>query len=258
VGESKRKKRSEAVYGTTASAETTEIVVTYDHSTGRMSFGADMVNVYSEVTYQRAKGPKTLSRIPQTEREISFAGGDALKRNFEFVVAVDTNTRTIQGKQVSVTGVVTAKHTMLPGPNGLVEYWKFDVPFCIEFIGVKTKPENLGWATALEQLYLKGLIATTTKTGMVVESDLGNIPAYNSRKLEIVPGTMLPESVQLVYASSDAGKENIVNRILAVADSVSSQSLAAIQSGAVPFNNRTMDSPWYETMRMIAPQIVSR
>jgi hypothetical protein len=68
MGEAKRKKRSEAIYATTASAETTEIVATYDHSTGQMSFGADMVNVYSEVTYERSKGPKVLSRIPQTRR----------------------------------------------------------------------------------------------------------------------------------------------------------------------------------------------
>ena len=76
------------------------------------------------------------------KKEISFSGGDALKRNFYFVVAVDTNTRTVHGKQVSVTGVVTAKHMMMPGPNGLVDHWKFDVPFYIEFAGVKTKPEK--------------------------------------------------------------------------------------------------------------------
>jgi hypothetical protein len=257
MGEAKRKKRSEAIYGTTASAETTEIAVTYDHSTGRVSFGADMVNVYSEVTYERRKGPKTLSRVPQTEREISFSGGDALKRNFDFVVAVDTNTREIQGKRVSVTGVVTAKHMIVPGPRGLTDYWKFDVPFCIEFVGVKTKPENLGWVATLEQLYLKAHIATTTRIGMIVDSDLGNIPAYNSRKTEVVPGTLLPENVQLVYASSDAGKENIVNKILAIADSVSSQSLAAVQSGAAPFNTTMIDSPWYETMRMIAPRVIA-
>lgn len=157
---------------------------------------------------------------------------------------------------MSVTGVVTAKHMMLPAPTELAEYWKFDVPFCIECIEVKTKPENFGWVAALEQLHSKGYITTSTKVGMIVDSDLGNISAYNSRKKEVVPGTLLPANVQLIYASSDVGRENIVNKILAVADSVSSQSLAAIQSGAVPFNHIRIESPWYETMRMISPNVV--
>ena len=257
MGEAKRKKRSEVIYGTTASNKTTEIAVTYDHSTGAVSFGGDMINVYSEVTYERPKGPKTLSRVPQTEKEISFSSGDALKRNFDFVVAVDTNTRTIHGKQVSVTGVATAKHMIMPGPKGLVDYWKFDVPFCIEFVEVKAKPENLGWMAALEQLQVNGHIAAGPKIGMIVDSDLGNIPAYNSRKKEIVPGTLLPENVQLVYASSDAGKENLANKVLAIADSASSQVFSAIQSGAVPFNNTTIDSAWYESMRMITPRVAA-
>jgi hypothetical protein len=222
-----------------------------------MSFGADMINVYSEVTYERPKGPKVLSRVPQSGREISFSGGDALKRNYEFVVAVDTNTALIQGKRVSVVGVVTARHMIVPGSKGLAAYWKFDVPFCIEFIEAKAPPENLGWVATLEQLYAKGFITTSTKVGMIVDSDLGNIPAYNNRKKDVVPGALLPENVQFIYASSDSGKENIVNKVLAIADSVSSQSLAAIRSGVTPFNCATMESPWYETMRMISPGTIT-
>lgn len=99
MGEAKRKKRSEAIYGTTASKDTAEIAITFDHATGEVSFGADMINVYSEISYERPKGPKVLSRIPQVKKEISFSGGNALKQNYEFVVAVDTNTRTIKGSK---------------------------------------------------------------------------------------------------------------------------------------------------------------
>jgi hypothetical protein len=258
MGEHKRKKRIEAIYGTTASAETTEIIVNYDHSTGQVSFGADMTNVYSEVAYDRPKGPKVLSRIPQAEKKLSFAGGDALKENFDFIAAVDTNTRHIGGKEISVTGVVIATPMMIPGPKGLAEYWKFDVPFCLEFTGVKTKPENLGWAAALEQFKVRGLVTEAIRIGLIVDSDLGNIPDYNSLKMEFLPRIMLPPSVQLIYASSDSGKENVANKILATADSVSSQSLEAIATGKVPPNKTTMESPWYETMRFITANVVSR
>src|SRR6202035_3692990 len=83
-----RKKRSGAVYGTTAE-NVSSIVVTYDHITGGMSFGGAMTNVYSEITYERPKGPKVLSRIPQKHRDIRFGSGGALVRNYQFVCAVD-------------------------------------------------------------------------------------------------------------------------------------------------------------------------
>ena len=220
MSKDKRKKRTEAICGTTASAEITSIRVSYNHATGEISFGADMINVYSEVSYERLKGQKVLSRVPQKKRQLSFSTDEALEKNYEYIVAADTNTATIEGKEVSVTGVVTATPTMLPGPKGLRNCWKFDVPFCIEFIGAKKGPENLGWAATLEQLHLRGCVTSVTKIGMIVDSNLGNIPAYNARTKEILPGILLPAAVQLIYASADTGKENIINKIIAVADSV--------------------------------------
>ena len=112
--------------------------------------------------------------------------------------------------------------------------------------------------SALQLLQERRHITPATKVGMIVDSDLGNLKSYNARKAPVIRNDLLPETVQLIYASSDAGKENLVNRALAVADSVSSQSLAAIETGAVPFNRSNGNPPWYQSYRLILPNIVEK
>lgn len=62
-----RKLRSEYIYGTT-SGEVSEFYLTVDQRTGAISFGQGMTTVYSERSYERPKGPKVLSRTPQSMR----------------------------------------------------------------------------------------------------------------------------------------------------------------------------------------------
>lgn len=68
-----------------------------------------MTNVYSQVSYERPKGPKVLSRVPLQSSTLSFEIQRALLKNFDYLVAVDTNTRIINTRNVSVTAVVTFK-----------------------------------------------------------------------------------------------------------------------------------------------------
>jgi hypothetical protein len=166
---------------------------------------------------------------------LSFEIQRALLKNFDYLVAVDTNTRTINTRNVSVTAVVTFKEAS--PPPGARAYWKLDVPFCWEFIDLRTdKIENLGWIAALEQLYAAGHVAEGTRIGMIVDSDLGNIPAFNDRTLLVFEQSVLPAGVQLIYASADSGSENVINRVLQSAHDASKQVLDAISVGAVDFN----------------------
>lgn len=250
----KKKKRNEHIYGTTA-GNITELVITTNSLTGEITFGSEMINVYSEVSYDRKKGPKVLSRIPQTDANISFEADDALSKNFDYLCAVDTNTKSINGKNVSVVGIVTFQTVWVPEKSGLQKYWQHDVPFCLEYIEIKSKPENFGWIAAIQHLEKFGKTNTGMRIGMVVDSDLGNIKDYNQRKKPIDGPDFLPAHIQLIYASSDAGKENIVNKSLSIADSVASQCLHAIETGAVPFNHKISGNEWFEALRIINPAI---
>ncbi|MBN9083844.1 MAG: hypothetical protein BGP04_16540 [Rhizobiales bacterium 62-17] len=250
MGEEKRKQRAKFIYGTTTSAEIKSIEVMCDPSKEQFSFGNGVTDFYSEMSYERVKGPKILSRVPMANDQLHWREHEALRQNYEFVVAVDTNTISIDGKRISVTGVTIATHSAANFSIELGEFWEFDVPFCFALTGVKEKPENFGWAYSLEQLVARKLITPATKVGMIVDSDLGNIPAYNARKKEFISGNLLPPSVQLIYASSDVGMESIANKALKTADSVSSQIISALRAGAISLGP-TEENPWYESARII-------
>ena len=244
-----RKKRIEHIYGTTA-GDVTEITMTVDERTGEIQFGGEMVNTYSEVSYERPKGPKIISRIPQAPSSLTFHNSTALFKNYDFLCAVDTNTRTINDQRVSAVGVVT--FWQAPPPRGQGEYWALDVPFCWEFVGLKVeKPENFGWLATLEELHHRRLVAPTMRVGMVVDSDLGNLVDYNTRRKPFFEDRLLPENVRLIYASADTGGESLLNRVLKVADSVSGQVLEAVASGAVAPNLKRADSKYFEGQRIV-------
>lgn len=252
MGEDKRKQRSKFIYGATTSIECKSIEITYDPSKEQFSFGNGVADFYSEISYERIKGPKILSRVPMADDQLHWRENEALKQNYEFIVAVDTNTTSINGKRVSVTGITTVAPSAAESSIELGEFWKFEVPFCFALAEVKEKPENFGWAYSLEQLVARKLITATTRVGMIVDSDLGNIPAYNARKKEFISGNLLPPSVQLIYASSDVGMESIANKALKTADSISSQIISALRSGTISLGSPEKN-PWYESVRIILP-----
>ncbi|CAN7403812.1 hypothetical protein [Rhizobium sp. LjRoot254] len=246
-----RKTRNEHIYATTVGAES-ELSISINSQTGEIKFNKAMQNVYSEITYDRKKGPKILSRIPQSFGGAAFDPSDAIAKHYDFLCAVDTNTRIINGHKISVTGIVT--FTEAPPPPGASRYWKLDVPFCWEFRDLKVEAaENFGWQAALESLEERDFLSPSMKVGVVVDSDLGNLPQYNDRVKPFFEQRFLPPNVRLIYASADAGMEAITNRVLSVADSVSTQVLNAIENGDVEFNSKIVESPWYEGIRIIHP-----
>ncbi|WP_156397728.1 hypothetical protein [Rhizobium sp. Root1204] len=243
------KKRIEHLYGTTV-GNIDSLIIRVNPATGSVEFGHPMSNVYSEMSYERAKGPKVLTRIPQTARSVSFEAEFALETHYDLVFGVDTNTRTVNGRNVSVTGVISYKKATPPPGKDI--FWKPDVAFAWEFIDLRTdQKENFGWLSAFEELIRRGVIRDNHRVGLIVDSDLGNIPAYNARTKPVFADTSLPQGVQLIYASADAGSENFANRVLQAADKASNQVLDMIAHGEVKFNECDKPSEWYEGRRIV-------
>jgi hypothetical protein len=209
-----------------------------------------MTDTYSEVTYARPKGPKVIQRVPQSGMGARFDGSRSLFRDFDYLCAVDTNTRIIGGEPISVVAIV--QFVDAPPPVGSSQYWKLDVPFCLEFVGLRVeKPENFGWLAALSRLLQAGLVAPTTRVGVVVDSDLGKLNDYNSGSAAFFEDRLLPGTVKLIYASADTGGESLLNRVLKVADSVSSQVLDAVAAGRSPPNRKNNPTKYYDGMRVV-------
>ena len=70
---------------------------------------------------------------------------------------------------------------------------------------------------------------TNQKIGIIVDSDLGNLPAYNARSLPIYFDFYLPTNFELIYASAEVGKtEFLVNRLIALCEDMAKSLLAQI------------------------------
>jgi hypothetical protein len=104
---------------------------------------------------------------------------------------------------------------------------------------------------AREVLQAEGSIRENTKVGMIVDSDLGNLDSYNTQKMPVCSGQMLPNNVTLIYASSDNKNDSIVNRIIAIADEASSLVLDAIARGSIHPSRNAHGSELFESYRFI-------
>jgi len=248
-----KKPRTEHLYGVT-NGVVSRLELTVDTGTGEVSLGPTVMNTYSEVSYERAKGPKVLSRVPQPTEFLTFSTDAAMAKNYDFICAVDTNTREIGRKTLSVTGIVTVTNSRAPDPEDTRGFWKFDVPFALVVSQPKASAEHLGWLGAAQYLHVNGYIRAGMRVGVIVDSDLGTISAFNQRKKPVIGPFYLPEGVQLIYATSDAGKESVVNKALATADSIASQTFHAIETILAPFSPRPTNSPWFEGFDMIFPR----
>lgn len=247
---STRKKRTEGIYATTRN-EVTELSLHIDPDTSEVRFGNDMANVYSERSYARQKKPKILSRIYQLDSDVAFDTKLALEKNFDILCAVDTNTREITGKWVSVVGIVVLQQVWADAKGELAAFWQYYTPFCLEYVELQHKPENFGWIASLQHLEKYGQTDPMQRIGIIVDSDLGNLNDYNMRNKPVLETTYLPKNVVLIYAAGDAGKENVINKALSCADSASSQCLDALEQGVCPFNKKLSNNDSFESMRII-------
>lgn len=225
------------MYATTA-REVEEISLYVDPQAGEVHFGPAVVNTYSEASYDRPKGPKVLTRTPISGPGLQIDPNDALIRNYDLLVAVDTNTRQIAEQRVSATGITVGTHARHPSSGGKAIAYR--TPFCLEFVDVVEEPERIGWMMAIRELRDYNVITADARVGLIVDSDLSNIPAYNARRTPLCGNFFLPERIQLIYASSDAGRGYLANKLIQMADRAAQQLLDYLAAGKAPLNRRVL------------------
>jgi hypothetical protein len=113
----------------------------------------------------------------------------------------------------------------------------------LEFRNPKSKPELIGWQTAIEMLRVNPKYRPAMKIGIIVDSELGNLKGFNNRVIPILDGFYLPQNMTLVYASSDKARESASNQLLRVADSTASRVLQQViehrdEENLFPVDNR--------------------
>lgn len=166
----------------------------------------------SKLQFKRKRqngGDKILHESISADGKVHLNSNDPLL-TYNHVIAVDTNTRTIQGSKVSVTAAI---HLVPTGEQDGFMSASTTLLSVFEAWNVIEKPENHGWwqvlgAVSKQADFYPGKIA------LVVDSDLGEHELFNSREKPIFIDYYLPENVTIVYGSDKGGPEHLTTNLI--------------------------------------------
>jgi hypothetical protein len=204
----------------------------------------------ADTGYQRQMGHKSLNRVQLTPDKL-YANVNRILEQFDFIYAIDTNCKTINSATISVTGVVGGV-TLKPGipKHTAVRYSPLK---CIELLNPGQKFENLAWKMVIEMIQAAPNFNKNNKIALIVDSDLSNIEFYNSYSKPIYGEFWLPCNFQLVYASTDSGKENIANQMIALADKSANMIFEILTSGNQVHEYEAVKNQPYSHIRIWEP-----
>ncbi len=172
--------------------------------------------------YERTKKPKILSKVSTGNRVAKVSINKAIT-DYDQLLAIDTNTKEVAVRLLSVTAVLIAR-LQSSAEGGFV--CQYEIPAFITFTSLIGPPERLGWLFALKELLRCNRISLNSSIGMVVDSDLGLLPEFNSRKMPLIGNEYLLGCVELLYGSADTESSDLIpNRLIKEADKVSSKIL---------------------------------
>lgn len=215
--------------------------LTVDYSTGRFTMLADGKPVEDgidgatiEFSYRRKNKKKIILSVPQFGNEI-YSTPFGFVWHYDAIIAIDTNTRKIRGVRHSI-GVMAllqcVENTFTKGGPGEKMVFKRRIIGTMHAKEVPPKIENHFWKEGIENIpkfwpeYMPG-----NKLGIVVDSDLDQLDAYNSRALPIVKDYFLPNDMTLMYASTETGADYLPNNLIRLCDREAVLRLRAIARG---------------------------
>lgn len=188
-------------------------------------------NVTIETLYKRNNGKdKILNQILSKDSNIT-TNPFGFIRKFDVIFGIDTNTDIVNGERLSVSSrlciVKTNESDLQVTFNGPYS-WKI-----VHFKKSDPKDEEKMAIAILINHILEQKSDKIYKVGIVTDHDLGNIRNYNEKKSPIFDNVYLPEDFTLIYASSDAGNENILNKLIRACDKEATLFLNGVKEGKI-------------------------
>lgn len=88
-----------------------------------------------------------------------------------------------------------------------------------------SKPERYGWMKMIEAFLRYEAYNKEWSYGVIVDSDLDDLPKINAREEPIIDNFYLPHNMTLIYASADVGKESFLNKFIKATDCIANKTL---------------------------------
>ena len=169
--------------------------------------------VFSQISYKRKKGKeKILNLIPEGA---AINVPLYLANQFNVIFAIDTNTKQIEDKKISISTCVEAYFQKLNDETIKLSSRKMgNIIFTTPIINIE---EKIAWILFIKKLMVNERF-TSDKIAIITDHDLGNHGNYNKRKAPLLDDFYLPKNITFIYASTDSGSENIINKLLSRCD----------------------------------------
>lgn len=184
----------------------------------------DTAITFSQTQYTGASGKeKVISRVQDKviPNEI-----DLLRHlsSFGLIVGVDTNTKVIGEKRISVAGVVHC--VMEKATESDIYSVNFPWHGAILFKNCPSEmhPEKFSWLSVIKALH-QSAINRSKQIALVTDHDLDNHISYNGKKVHVFGTSYLPDNITLIYGRGDGPTENILNHLIKQCDTKSSNIL---------------------------------
>jgi hypothetical protein len=244
------KARIDQVEGKTAGI-VNRLTVTVDEMAGTIEFHElDPATMRLSRGYERESGKKkVLVEQPGFSTTMSLDSDQQIRRSFDYLVAVDTNTRVVHGSLVCATVCYTVPHKLAHYAN--------EVPFVhlCSFVTVGLKPvispENFGW----HQILSKPRRADAGgRIGFVVDSALGDLPGINARTKPYYRDFLLPEGTTLIYASDAAG-DTLPNQMIKLCDRVGTMLLDDLERHPEKMSNLKVGTEEFAGIAQVKPKV---
>jgi len=176
--------------------------------------------------YERASKPKILYKYSCAD---IYPPGNIhwVMKGWTRFYAIDTNTREIEGVQVSVTSVIQGY--VFDTAKGVGSY-KLDTYYTEANINVSGNPETLAICKLISKVSKEFADNANLRFGIITDSELGLIDKYNARIEFLLPGLLLPPNFHIMYATADAGRDTFMpNKMMAMCDQAASEALATVR-----------------------------
>lgn len=245
-----KKKKTSTFVTFKASSGNSDIVVYYDMESDAIIPGSEVHDAATQTQRderRKTKDGKVVNKIPPSGDRIRFSTTNAAFDEYDFIFAVDTNTRSILGRIVSVSTIVIGHAQRNSDSSYSVAS---SSPFSIEISDAKFNPEKVGWVLAIGELTARGIVTNQERIGMIVDSSLGDHNEINLRSQPIIEGLYLPDRYMLLYASSDTG-DSIPNKLIRAADKHSSDILDSFARKEIDINRKVTNGALHLGMRVL-------
>ena len=174
------------------------------------------VSVHSHVLgYKRPKGLKIINQI-SSESQLLIGNPDRELTKYDYILAVDTNTRTISGTPMSASAVFSAKFEDSSNDDKAILRGVFSEYY--EFRQMNQSSELIAWWFVIKGILEDPVYDVNKKFAVVVDAHLGEIESMNRGEKPVLGDLYLPQNCKLMYASADVGKEWGINRVMSICD----------------------------------------